>query len=75
MRTSGAQCYVQRMGNDVMVHAAVVQVHTAVDRLTESINRFNVSSDRYSKRILWLTWVIAVLTLVMTATGIMAIIR
>ena len=31
-------------------------------RLRESIDRFSISSDRYSKRMLWLTVVLMVLT-------------
>jgi hypothetical protein len=43
-----------------------------VDRVDQSLQ---CKQRSVFKTDLWLTWVIAVLTLVMTATGIMAIIR
>ncbi len=51
------------MGNDAIVAAGMIRA--SVNELKKSIDQFSASSDRYSARILVLTWAILFLTLIM----------
>jgi hypothetical protein len=59
---------------DILVAGGVQGVRAAVEKLTKSVDDFVASSNKYSGRLLGLTWAIAVLTFVMTVLAtIMAI--
>jgi hypothetical protein len=46
----------------------------AVRRLANSIDRASESSDRYSRRMLWLTWAIVVLTIVLIGLTVVQVV-
>jgi len=50
-------------------------IRASVDDLKKSIDQFSASSDRYSRRILVLTWVITFLTLIMAIPIIIDFVR
>lgn len=49
--------------------SAVKKLTEKVEVLTNELEKYRKSSEKYSSRLLWLTWVLAVLTVVLTLQG------
>ena len=58
-----------------LTRRSIVKNEEATKALSVSINHFSDSSDKYSKRLVFLTWVLVVLTLILALPAILDLLK